>query len=602
MQRSPFLPGRILFVSLFVVALIGLPLLIGCSNMKWGKKDEKIPGQIAADAEKGKTMLVGDYTNIGNNHYVEIRGVGLVRGLPDTGADDVNSPQRQYLYDEMLKRGERNVKSLLADPSSAVVEIYGKIPPGCQENDVFDIEIMVPDQSEVRSLRGGWLTRSSMQEMMAFGGNIKEGFALAYAEGPIMVDPLATETNRPANLKRGTILGGARAKDSRKLLLTMKSGYESAFITDRIAKEINHRFYRNGTQKRGIATAKTDVLIELEIHPAYKKDISRYIKVIQSIGCYENQVQQIERMARLKLELLDPAKAQNAAFQLEAIGKPAVETLKSVLNSRNSEVRFHAATSLAFLGDTSASKVLADLARDEPAFRVYALGALRILTNDIESESCLRELLNVSSVETRYGAFNALFQRNPYDRVIRGENLGNQFSYHGVATNGPPFVHVSNSRRPEVVLFGTDIRLKTPFALDAGPFIFVNGNNPGTVIVSKFSGARGVDEKRTVTDKLDSIIRAIVELGGTYPDVVQMLHLAQQSQTLTCRLEVDSLPDYNRVYRRQLNDDELAEKNIVAEKPKPTMMQRMNPTTWFEKNPDGSSSRDGAERNWAPRE
>ena len=592
------------FFSLVLLTLLGLSLFLGCSQLRGRKKEDKLQDQLAAIANSGKTMLVGDYANIGNNHYVEVRGVGLVQNLPGTGADDVSSLERQMMYEEMLKRGVRDVRGVLADPGSAVVQIYGVVPPGAQEGDVFDVEVVVPDPSEVKSLRGGWLMTEPLREMIGVGGGIREGNPLAYVEGPIMVDPLATEKTNPAGLKKGTILGGARVKVSRNLILTMKNGYDSVFLTDRLAKEINHRFFTAAGAKKSIATAKNDVLITLEVHPSYCNDIPRYIRVIQSIACYENQPQQLERIERLKTELLNPAKAQKAAFQLEAIGKPGIEALRSALKSSNPEIRFHAGTSLAYLGDSSATTILADLARDEPAFRVYALNALSVLKNDVEAEMCLQELLHVPSAETRYGAFRALYLRNPYDRTIRGENLGNQFSYHGIASKGPPLVHLSNSKRPEIVLFGLDAQLTAPLTLDAGPYISVMASSPNSVTVSKYATGLGVDERRTVSNKLDAVIRAVVELGGTYPDVVQMLRQADIGKNLNCRLEIDKLPEANRVYTRKLSPGEEEEQVKLAAvvNPQRTVIQRMNPTTWFGKNPDSTSPDEIEPRNWGARE
>ena len=593
------------FFPLVLVTVLSLLFSSGCSQkLKNQKKENRLHGPLVATIDTGKTMLVGDYTNIGNNHPVEVRGVGLVRNLPGTGADDVNSIPRQIMYDQMLKRGVRDIRSILADPSSAVVEIYGILPPGIQRGDSFDVEVMVPDPSEVKSLRGGWMLEADLREMFGIDGYIREGKPLAGVQGPIMVDPLATEINNSAGLKKGVILGGARAKESRDLLLTMKSGYESAFLTDRVATEINRRFFTAAGQKKGVATAKTDVAIVLDVHPTYRYDVSRYIRVVQSIACYENQGQQLERIERLKTELLNPVTAQKAAFQLEAIGKPGIEALRSALRSQNSEVRFHAGTSLAYLGDGSAARILADLARNEPAFRVYALNALSVLRNDVEAELCLQELLHVSSAETRYGAFRALFLRNPYDRTIRGENMGNQFSYHGIATQGLPLVHLSHSKRPEIVLFGLDIRLEGHVALDAGPFMSVVASSPGVVTVNKYATGLGADERRTVPNKLDSVIRAVVELGGTYPDVVQMLRQADIAKNLNCRVAIDQLPEANRIYTRPgltLEEEEEIKLAVVVKPPR-TVGERMDPRTWFGRNPDATSPDEAEPRNWTPRE
>ncbi len=232
---------------------------------------------------------------------------------------------------------------------------------------------------------------------------------------------------------------------------------------------------------------------------------------------------------------------------------------------------------------------MADIARDKPEFRVYALNALSVMQNDIEAEMALQELLHVPSAETRYGAFRALWTRNPSDRTIRGENLGNQFSYHVINGNGPPLVHYSRSKRPEIVLFGADIFLKHPFALDAGPNIVVNGQQPGSVTVNKLA-LTGVDERRTVTNKLDDVIRAVVDLGGTYPDVVQMLSQAQLAEVISCRMVVDCLPQPNRPYRRAglAMDDEIAEETELPKKK--TIWERLHPKSWFETNPGGKTS------------
>jgi hypothetical protein len=251
------------------------------------------------------------------------------------------------------------------------------------------------------------------------------------------------------------------------------------------------------------------------------------------------------------------------------------------------EVRFHAATSLAYLGDSTSAKELAEIAWKEPAFRVYVLNALSVMKNDLEAEYCLQELLHVPDAETRYGAFRALKARNPLDQTIRGEMLGGQFGYHGITSKAVPMVHITSQKYPEVVLFGTDTFLRQPFALDAGATIYVNGQTPGSVVVSRFVNT-GVDEKRTVSNRLDEIIRAVVDMGGTYPDVVQMLQQADMTKVLSCPLNIDCLPEPNRSYRRQGDSEsELAQEDEA--KPK-SFWERLNPKNIFSPNPNEKNS------------
>ncbi|MDR1478533.1 MAG: flagellar basal body P-ring protein FlgI [Planctomycetaceae bacterium] len=606
----------------FLLVFLFFCLVFGCTPFQKTPKQDPtlLPESVQRNIEQGRVLRVSDYALVSGLNEVEVRGVGLVQNLAGTGFDDVNSIERSMMYEEMKKMGIDDINGLLADKSTAVVNIKGRMRSGIRENELFDVQVSVPAESGVRSLRNGYLVAATLQDMRAVSGSVIKGETLAIAEGAIMVsDPLATESKNPSGLQQGIILGGARAKKTRYLFISMKTDYESAAMTKRIADVVNSRFYISSGQKKGMATAKDNVLIALDVPPIYRNDVHRYARVVESLAYHETQPQQQRRIERLKSELLTPSKSQNAAFQLEAIGgKAAIEALRTALSAGDEEVLFHTATSLAYLGDGTASEVLAKIARENPAFRIYALNALSLLRNDIDAELALHELLQLPSAETRYGAFRALWQRNPSDRAIRGEFLGRQFAYHGilvpvVTTNprdnkpiataawhddvteepvptSPPMVHLTRAKRPEIVLFGNNIHLIRPFTLDAGPTIFINGNNPsGEIIVKKFAiKPDQIDESRTVnSDNLDDVIRAVVDIGGTYPDLVQMLCLADQKKCLSCPLKIDSLPEANRFYQRK---NETSPKIEQTDKPKKTLRDRFNFKNWFSPNPGNRST------------
>lgn len=568
----------------------------GCKSLFGGKKDPsekafEIPDYYNKD---GKPKLVGDCAFVGNTDMFPVHGYGLVLDLPGTGGEDINSRAYREVYEDMNRQRVPNIRARLADPKTAVVEITAYMRPGIQTGDLFDVQVSLPENSNTKNLRGGRLLETSLIDNMSTDG-MQKGSVRAKVKGPIMVeDVTATETSNPHGLTRGTILSGAVATKPRALSLIMKKGSESMIMTDRIAKAINLRFPVSTSFQKGIADAKNDEWIVLEIHPTYANDVPRYVKVILSVACYEPQVRQIKRIERLSEELLNPETSQHAAFQLEAIGKAGIPPLQQALRSSDMEVRFHAATSLAYLGDGASAKILAEIAQTEPAFRIYALNALSVMKNDMEAEYYLRELLHVSSAETRYGAFKALKNRNPMDQTIRGEMLGNPelgllFSHHGINTQAPPMVHITMQRHPEIVLFGTDIFLKTPFNLDAGPLMLVNGQTPNDVVVSKFV-TKGMDEKRMVSNRLDEVIRAVVDMGGTYPDVVQLIRQAEMRRVLSCRLEVDCLPEPNRIYRRSGSSElEFANEGTQEEKPR-SFWERFDPRNMFTPNPGEKTS------------
>ena len=576
-----FLAGTILFTfSLSTSGCNSLP-----NTLLWSKKDKEPPLDVfQTETEDGNTKLVGDCANIDYHHPVLVRGFGLVVGLPGTGGDDSSTPHHQWVYNDMNKQKIKGINAILAQSDTAVVEVIGTMQPGIQKGDRFDVQIMLPRDTNTKSLRGGVLMRTQLAEMASFSGMMEAGTTRAIAEGPIMVDdPMATESSNPSGLKKGIILSGATTIESRLLALILKE--KSIVGADRIAKAINRRFSLPNSRK-GVAEARTDEFVILDIHPSYANDIPRYIRVIQAIACYETPVQQLKRIERLKEELHYSKTSQHAAFQLEAIGKPGIEVLQQALQNPNRDIQLHAATALAYLGDSTPAKVLAEISIEERAFRVYALNALSVMKNDLEAEYYLQELLHTPSAEIRYGAFRALEHRNSLDQTIRGELLGGQFKYHGINSRAAPMVHLTTRKQPEIVMFGTDVVLRQPFALDAGAAIYVNGQAPGNVVITRFATV-GLDEKRSVSNRLDEIIRAVVDLGGTYPDVVQMLRQADRDKRLSCRLEIDCLPEANRVYRRSDGDAELA---LEEEKKSKSTWERLNPKNIFAPNPGEKSS------------
>jgi hypothetical protein len=83
----------------------------------------------------------------------------------------------------------------------------------------------------------------------------------------------------------------------------------------------------------------------------------------------------------------------------------------------------------------------------------------------------------------------------------------------------------------------------------------VTANGPEQITVSKFA-VNQPDQKRVIAAQADEVIRAVVELGGTYPDVVQMLQQAKAKNVLLSRFEVDALPRAGRRYYRDDNGEE----------------------------------------------
>ncbi len=536
--------------------ILGILALSGCATPRLrSQSPEDLSGVL-----ESKTRLVGEVARAFGDKYVKIEAVALVTCLDNTGEDPAPSAQRAALLHELQTIGVPNPNLLMGAPSTALVLVRGFLPPGVQKGDHFDLDLQVPAHSETQSLRGGWLMEHRLTEMAVLGGAIREGHPWATGEGPVLVDPSAHGEQDRALLVRGRVLGGGTALRPRDIGLFIAPEDKSIRLAAQIGEAINRRFHTFSRGiKQGVANPKTDERIDLKIHPRYQDNIARYIRVVRSIPLTETPAEQSLRIGLLERQLLDPITAATAALRLEAIGAEAVSALAKGVESTDPEVRFYAAEALAYLDDSRAAAPLARAARDEPAFRAFALAALSSMA-DMSARDELMDLLDVPSSETRYGAFRALWAMNQADPLIRGENLGGQFGYHVLDTKGTPMVHVTRSFRPEVVLFGPEQTLSTPFVLEAGKSILVKGEGT-SVTVSKFAVGEP-DQKRAVGTKVNEIIRAIVELGGTYPDVVQALQDAKSSGALSGRFEVDALPAENRQYQR---DDAMVDANAKSE-------------------------------------
>ncbi|MEM6330007.1 MAG: flagellar basal body P-ring protein FlgI [Planctomycetota bacterium] len=533
-RRAP-----LLLLSAWSAVALGCASSLVTSNLDTSQLD---------DVTRDEANLVSRYTHPYGLDYVQVEAVALVTGLSGTGGDPPPTPQREVLLEEMKRQEAPNPNKMLAADSTALVLVRGYLRPGMQAGDKFDVEVRTPSRSETTSLRGGWVLPVRLSEHAVLGQQVRTGHTLATAEGHVLVDPSADGSNALAT--RGRILGGAIAKKDRQMGLMISQEDASYNLAKSIGKAINARFhtYRDG-RKTGVAKPQNPEFVQLLLHERYKENTTRFVKVVRNIAIRESAADLSERLGRLSTQLLDPLTTARAAIRLEAIGdERAVATLKRGAECADPEVRFYSAEALAYLDETAAVEPLAQAARDEPAFRVNALAALSAM-DDVVAYEALRSLLSVRSAETRYGAFRALWAMDAGDAMIRGEQLGGQFSYHRLDIDCPPMIHVTRSYRPEIVLFGTGQQFQLPMVLDAGSNILVNGLAGSRVTVSRFIENEPT-QKRVVSTSVDEVIRAIVELGGAYPDVVQALQQAKNDGALASSLRLDALPETGRAFDR----------------------------------------------------
>ena len=511
-----------------------------------------------------KTSLLVDYPTFAGLSGVKLQGVGLVVGLNGTGGDPPPSQYRTALLDDLRRREVPRPNELIASPNTALVIVTAILPPLMRKGETFDIDIRV-DGDSASSLNGGYLMETILSEttMVPGQGNMK-GHIVAKAKGPVLISTGEGKSEDLTGvLRRGKVLGGARSLIDRDMAVYLKSDFRNFRNVTRIADRIGTRFYaysEHGAREK-LTKAQTDQRILLKVHPRYKENYPRYMRVIQSIAFRESPVEQRVRMQRLEKEILIPEKAEKASLQLEAIGTEAVSILKTGLTSPHLECRFHAAMALAYLEEADGLEVLQEAALKERAFRVFAYASMSAL-DDPRTHLGLRDLMSVQvtadgktfdSAETRYGAFRALWTLDKSDPFIDGEHVNKEFWLHPLRTTGDPMVHITHYKRAEIVLFGHDQEFVTPLALRAGNHIMVTCR-PGQekITVAKFVAGRN-DERREVSRRVADVIRAVAELEGSYPDIAQLLVQADRQHNLPGRFEIDALPKSGRVYYRDGN-------------------------------------------------
>jgi flagellar basal body P-ring protein FlgI len=515
-------------------------------------KEEDEGGDIDEYDARAKVPLLGEFTQIIGGYWIQLEGAGLVVDLNGTGEDPPPSEARHAVLEDLKRRGVPNPNKILKMPNVTVVIVTGYVPALIRKGEHFDVDVRLPAGSKVKTLNGGRLMQCWLREHLHDpSGSDHTSQDFAVAEGPVLVGSShGVDSDQAGMLRRGRIVAGGTWKwENRDLDLYLRNDVRSERNAVRIATAIGKRFFdydRHG-QRVPLAEAKTDQKIVLKVMPKYRDNYPRYLDVVRKIAFRETDVARAVRIRALKWDLLEPETAAQAALKLEAIGEPGIPTLKIGLKSTDPQVRFHSAEALAYLGDASGLDALFEAARDQYAFRIFALAAMACL-EDPEVHVKLRDLMNVDSAETRYGAFRALTTLDKNDPFVRGELLNKQFRLHTLKTEGPPIVHITNCKKAEVVLFGAEQEIKTPIFARAGNSIIVSAS-PGAdhVTVTRFEVGHE-DERKKVSTQVQAVIRAMTELGATFPDVNQFLVEADHPQNLAGRLEIDALPRAGRTY------------------------------------------------------
>lgn len=537
--------------GLFTCGLVMTGLLTGCSSLT--NKSKSDDSSVAKLLEVPETPeLIREAAAPRGLNPIQITGVGLMNSLSGTGGPADPSPYRDQLIEEMRRNDVKSPNEILEDDSNAIVRIHGTVPAGAKRGDLIDLNVDSPAGSNASDLHGGWLLDARMRLEQLIQGRVRKGDVLAMGTGPILTRA-AFDTTADERMKtQGVILGGGTVQKSRNMGLVLRPEFQHVKVSSDIAAAINRRFFFfDGTTRRGVAKAVEDDYIELELHPRYEDALGRYIAVVRAIAIDTRIANAQSRLQKLSTLLEDPATAADAALQLEALGESAIPTLTAATKSENPELRFYAAEALAYLDRIDAIAPLEDAIANESAFRYPAFAALKGLEHPSVPEGLAR-LFNQASIETRYGAFAALRERNDSAAVISAQPIGNALRYYEIDSVAPPAIALSTRDEAEVVVFGTPSPVQISGAI-LGPNALIvkpEPTDPNKIRISRFEV--GKDDRRSIVPAtIRGMVEGIVAVGGDYADVVSVLRLAKSKQHIQDQLAIDPLPKALRTYYRE---------------------------------------------------
>jgi hypothetical protein len=549
--------------------------LVGCSHTQSRAQSADDPDPMA-DPDIKNVKTIADVGAFSRAEPIQVSGVGLVQLPDETGGGNPAGQYRQMLEEQLLKQGVKDVKQVLASPKYALVLVTARIPYGVRRGDPIDIEVTLPPNSKATSLRGGYLVECPLrnyenaQNISSKAGNtLISGHQLAKAHGPLLVG--FGEGNEELRLRRGRIWQGGQSlidlpvflylNDDQKFATvanTVATRINAAFpddtqkraqvervkrlnLLDEVDRKINDKFSMGGINKDQTAHAVNQNVIQVKVPYEYRLDPDRYLHVLCKIPLNMTPEQGNKYRTRLHQLLLDPKETVAASLRLEALGTESVPALKKGLTHESALVRFSSASALAYLGSTSGIEELARLAEHYDSLRGQSLTALAGF-DEAMAATRLGEMMASPNPQLRYGAFRALLALNEVNPEVRGEMLNDAYWLHRVAVDTPSMVHISTSRRAEIVLFGRPAALVAPFRIMSGEFTITADEGDSQCTVSRFQVEGGRKDQKLCSMKIEDVLRRMAIQGSQYPDAVEFLRQVQRNKCLTCAVEVDALP------------------------------------------------------------
>ncbi len=461
---------------LSVVLGMGSLTCIGCGSQRESRARPTAP----APTYTGPRFLHGTIGSMARLRGYEpqlVSGYGLIVNLNGTGSSEVPAYLRQWMLNEMRKRGVGSAslgtrkltpEKVLASRNTSVVVVQGLIPPGGTKGTRFDVLVSCLPQTQTTSLQGGRLWSVDL----SLGGSdpsMRFSQKLGVASGPTYINPFddRTPTQQRLDIQRqAVVLSGGVATSNREVELTLNqhSWQRSRLIADRI----NERFPKAPSDHLNTAIAIDDTRITINVPGRYTGRSENLLALISHLylqGSAGFSQQQAQRLADMLVA--QPRYQRDVALAWVAMGKTVLLVTRQYYGHATQEVSMAALEAGARLEDETVTPYLDDLAQSpESELRKRVAELLVHLPRSLRGTRTLHRLLDDADVPVRLQAYESLAAMN--DPIIRRQAIDavdpQRFKFVlDLVPSQRPLVYVAQRGMPRLVIFTPRLGFESPF-------------------------------------------------------------------------------------------------------------------------------------------
>ena len=541
-------------------------ILAGCAKEERKKASplppryENLPARDKVPAFMQGT--VWEASEIQNNKPYQVSSYGLVVGLAGTGNNN-GTPLavRNHIIDQMVKHGfgsqveglkHLKPENMLRDPRTAIVEVYGYLPPGARAGQRMDVFVQAVTGSQTRSLAGGTLYLSDLRirgvDPLYPKGSIN---VFAKAKGPVFVNPAYVKAEpgqdaTRANLRSGILMNGGLIMEDRPIWIRLRTPQLSTART--IEKVIDQHY-----QDDKIARTQDEGVVFCFVPPQFNGDWEHFVGVVNHLYLNGSPGFLASKARELAAEALKPgALLQDMSWCWEGLGEPALEFIRPLYGNPSAELAYAAARAGAFIGDPAADDALMAMAStDQHPFQFNAVKVLGARQESVRVTRMLSTLLGNENAMVRLEAYRILAEWQA--PIIASKEVGGRFVIDRIPSDGPALLYAARSGVPRIAIFGRETPLKMPMmfsALDSQLTISTAPEGPEgrrLVIFDRTMNApAGGRQARSSADLHELIWR----LGGgsddgfafTYSDLVGILKSMSDERCIAANFVLQDMP------------------------------------------------------------